>query len=260
MPDGFRLTLAADLQEVARANAAFADFAVARGLPAPVRRSLSVALDELLANTVSYGLDGRPDGSVVMDVTVVPGTLTVTLTDNGTAFDPFAREAPDTTLSVEDRPIGGLGIHIVRRLVDEVRYRRDGDHNVVVLTKRLDDAVQEHPQGGTRMEITTRTQGDVSIVAIAGNLDSNTSPQAQQALDAVVAGGATKVAVDFTHLDYVSSAGLRVMLGTTKQLMAKGGALRTFGLNQTVKEVFDISGFSAILAVYANEAEALAGF
>jgi anti-anti-sigma factor len=260
MPDHFRVAIAADLDEAARAIAAFADFVAAQGVAVGVRRSLCVALDELLANTVSYGLAGRDDGEVVMDVTINAPQLIITITDNGTAFDPFAREAPDTTLSVEDRPIGGLGIHLVRRLVDEVHYRRDGDHNVVVLTKRLDDDVQEHPQGGRVMEISTRTQGDVSIVAIAGNLDSNTSPQAQQALDAVVAGGAKKVAVDFSRLDYVSSAGLRVMLGTAKQLMAKGGSLRTFGLNQTVKEVFDISGFSTILAVYAGETDALAGF
>jgi len=110
------------------------------------------------------------------------------------------------------------------------------------------------------MEVSTRTQGDVTIVGLHGSLDSVTSPQAQQALDAAVAGGVRKLAIDFTKLDYVSSAGLRVMLGTAKQLNAKGGALRTFGLNQTVKEVFDISGFSKILAVFPSEAEALAGF
>src|SRR5690606_18220686 len=98
------------------------------------------------------------------------------------------------------------------------------------------------------------------VVAIVGSLDSATSPQAQAALEAAVTGGARKIAIDFTKLDYISSAGLRVMLGTAKQLSAKNGALRLFGLNQTVKEVFDISGFSKILAVMPGEAEALAGF
>ena len=109
------------------------------------------------------------------------------------------------------------------------------------------------------MDITTRTQNDVTLVALAGNLDSNTSPQAQQALDAVLASGATKIAVDFTALDYISSAGLRVLLGTAKRLTGAGGALHLFGLNQTVREVFDISGFSRILPVFATEAEALKG-
>jgi anti-anti-sigma factor len=87
-----------------------------------------------------------------------------------------------------------------------------------------------------------------------------TSPQAQQALDAIVAQGAKKVAVECTALDYISSAGLRVLLGLAKQLGAKGGAMRTFGLNQTVREVFEISGFSTIFKVFPGESDALAGF
>ena len=106
------------------------------------------------------------------------------------------------------------------------------------------------------MEISTRTSNDIHIVAIAGSLDSTTSPEAQKALDAVLA-GARKVALDFSGLDYISSAGLRVLLGAAKQIKAKGGTLRIFGLNQSVREVFDISGFSAILASYPSEAEAL---
>lgn len=110
------------------------------------------------------------------------------------------------------------------------------------------------------MEITTRMQGDVTIVGVVGNLDSKSSPEAQRALDAILAGGGRKIAVDFTALDYISSAGLRVMLSVAKKLGSTGGALRTFGLNATVREVFDISGFSRILAVFPSEAEALEGF
>jgi len=106
------------------------------------------------------------------------------------------------------------------------------------------------------MEISTRTSNDIHIVGIAGNLDSTTSPEAQKKLDAVLA-GARKVVLDFSELDYISSAGLRVLLGAAKQLRASGGTLRMFGLNQSVREVFEISGFSAILAVYPSEAEAL---
>jgi anti-anti-sigma factor len=109
------------------------------------------------------------------------------------------------------------------------------------------------------MEISTRTQGDVTIVAFAGNLDSNTSPEAQAAIDGILARGAKKVVVDFSALDYISSAGLRVLLGAAKKLSGPGSALRLFGLNETVREVFQISGFSTILPVVATEADALAG-
>jgi anti-anti-sigma factor len=106
------------------------------------------------------------------------------------------------------------------------------------------------------MEISTRTTNDIHIVAVTGSLDSATSPEAQKALGAVLA-GARKVVLDFSGLDYISSAGLRVLLGAAKQLRASGGTLRMFGLNQSVREVFDISGFSAILPVFPSEAEAL---
>ena len=259
MPSSFRMSIGAELGEVARVNAAFADFAEGHAVPVAVRRSLNVALDELLTNTVSYGL-ADAGGEASIDVELHPDRIIVTLSDNGRAFDPFGQSAPDTTLSVEDRPIGGLGIHLVRRLVDDVNYQRLSDQNVVTLTKRLVGEVTAEHRGGVDMEITTRTQGEATIVAIAGSLDSVTSPKAQQTLDEILAGGGHKLAVDFSALDYISSAGLRVLLGVAKKVSAKGGALRTFGLNQTVREVFDISGFSAILAVFPGEAEALNGF
>lgn len=260
MPAGFRVTIGAEQEEVARVIAAFADFASAQGLPAAVRRSMNVVLDELLANTLSHGLAARDDGEATIDVGLRAGVLTVTLTDNGERFDPFARAAPDTSLPIEDRPIGGLGIHLVRRLVDDVEYQWKGGRNVVMLSKRLEGGETTGHQGGRAMEITTRSAQGATIVAIAGNLDSNTSPQAQQALDAILTGGGKRIAIDFSALDYISSAGLRVMLGTAKKLTATGGALRTFGLNDSVKEVFDISGFSTILSVFPTEADALRGF
>ena len=106
------------------------------------------------------------------------------------------------------------------------------------------------------MEIAARRQNDVTFVTVAGSLDSNSSPKAQQTLDGILANGTRKVVIDLSGVDYISSAGLRVMLAMAKRLSG-GGALRLFGLNETVREVFDISGFSTILAVFATEAEAL---
>ena len=112
------------------------------------------------------------------------------------------------------------------------------------------------------MNVTTRTRDDVTVVALAGKVDSTTSPEAQEALDKVLASGVKRLVLDCTALDYISSAGLRVLLGTAKRLgkAGGGGALRLFGLNQTVREVFDISGFSTILAVFPTEDDALKGF
>ena len=110
------------------------------------------------------------------------------------------------------------------------------------------------------MNISTRDAGGVAVVDVEGNLDTNTAPEAQQHLDALQDDGAQKILVNFTDLDYISSAGLRVLLATAKRMGAAGGSFRICGLNETVNEVFEISGFSMILNVFGSESEALEGF
>lgn len=133
----FRMSVGAHPAGVGELNAAFARFAEDHAVPTDVRRGLNVALDELLANALSHGRTGLDPASVTVEVTLDQERVTVTITDDGTPFDPFGLDAPDTTLSVEERPIGGLGIHLVGQLMDEVSYQRRDDHNVVVLVKQL---------------------------------------------------------------------------------------------------------------------------
>ncbi len=133
----FRMSVGADPGGVEKVNAAFAGFAETHALPEAVRRSVSVALDELLANELSHGMAGRDACLVTVEVELDQERVTVTITDDGPPFDPFRQAAPDTTLSVDERPIGGLGIHLVRELMDEVSYQRRDEHNVVVLVKQL---------------------------------------------------------------------------------------------------------------------------
>ena len=110
------------------------------------------------------------------------------------------------------------------------------------------------------MEIKSTESEGVSILAVEGHLDTNTSPDAESAINALIEDGAQKLLIDFTALEYISSAGLRVLLATAKKLSASGGDLKICSLNSTVQEVFDISGFSSILTVSVNQDEALASF
>ena len=109
------------------------------------------------------------------------------------------------------------------------------------------------------MEITTRDVNDVKVVQIEGELDTSSSPDAQKQLDQLREQGVKKILLE-TKLDLISSAGLRVLLATAQELKQDGGDLRVCSLNESVKEVFDISGFSTLLMVLDNEAKALSGF
>ncbi len=110
------------------------------------------------------------------------------------------------------------------------------------------------------MQITVKTTNEVKVLAFEGRLDTQTSPDAQQQLTRLIEEGETKILVNFEKLEYISSAGLRVLLTAAKQLKAVDGELRVSGLNEIVKEVFDISGFDMILPISATESEALEDF
>ena len=110
------------------------------------------------------------------------------------------------------------------------------------------------------MELTTQESNGVTVVGFEGKLDTNTCPDAEVLMKKTLDDGAKKILVDFTKLDFVSSAGLRVLLFTAKRLESSGGALRICGLNETVGEIFEISGFDTILSVFGTNEDALAGF
>jgi anti-sigma B factor antagonist len=110
------------------------------------------------------------------------------------------------------------------------------------------------------MQMSKDTRDDVTVVRFEGNLDTNTSEEAQKYLNQTIDDGAAKIVVTFDNVDFVSSAGLRILLATAKRLSGSGGSLRICGLNETVAEVFEISGFNTILDVSATESDAVAGF
>ncbi len=110
------------------------------------------------------------------------------------------------------------------------------------------------------MEIQTRDTNGIKAVDLIGKLDTNTAPDAEKHLNKLITEGVEKILVNLEKLDYISSAGLRVLLSTNKQLQKTDGMMRICNLNEVVQEIFDISGFSSIFNVFATESEAINGF
>ena len=110
------------------------------------------------------------------------------------------------------------------------------------------------------MKLDTREVNNIPVVDFQGHLDTNTSFEAEQYLKELIEQGNTRIIVNFDKLEFISSSGLRILLVTAKQLRASEGDLRICNLNETVQEVFDISGFSTILSVFLAEEQALDGF
>jgi len=99
------------------------------------------------------------------------------------------------------------------------------------------------------MKITKNTKGNTTILALEGRLDTVTSTQLANELSGVFEGEAVNLIFDFAALEYISSAGLRVLLSAQKKVNALGTEMKITGTNETVKEIFDITGFSGIMKV-----------
>jgi len=99
---------------------------------------LKLIFDELLNNVISYAYRDDAEHDIETRVELTGKRLTVTISDDGVPFNPLSLATPDTNLSLEEREIGGLGIHLVRNLVDDVSYQRRIDKNVMTMTMHLE--------------------------------------------------------------------------------------------------------------------------
>ena len=124
-----------DLSEIAKVDETLDDFAEQFGVPPAIAATFHIIFDDLLNNVISYGVNDEQRHFIDISLELTESSLIVSIADDGVPFNPLAETAPDTTLSIEDRPIGGLGIHIVVNMVDDISYQRTADKNVLTLTK-----------------------------------------------------------------------------------------------------------------------------
>ena len=132
------ITLTNDIQQVPQL-ADFVDMVCEEvGMDMAVAIQMNLAMEEAVVNVMSYAYPADTVGDVTIEAVTIADQLQFTITDSGTPFDPTAKEEVDTTLSAEERPIGGLGIHLVRQLMDSITYERIDGKNVLTLRKKFD--------------------------------------------------------------------------------------------------------------------------
>jgi serine/threonine-protein kinase RsbW len=122
MAEELRVTIPARLSEVPELSSMVEAFGDANGLPDPKVFVINLALDELITNTVTHGLDEMAEAEIRITMRVVAGTLILVMEDNGQPFDPMEDTNADVTSSLEERAVGGLGLHLVKSFADRISY------------------------------------------------------------------------------------------------------------------------------------------
>ena len=127
----FSLVMRNDIQQ----RPTLAEWVEMIGMPQELNMPINLALEEAVSNVMLYAYPGK-SGQVLVECDK-SDKLVFTITDSGVPFDPTQQEDPDVTQSAEERPIGGLGIFLVRQIMDDIRYERKDNKNILTLTKRI---------------------------------------------------------------------------------------------------------------------------
>ena len=125
------------LTEIDRFKESFNPFSEENKIPTPIRRELNMVFDELLNNVISYAYQDDKEHEIEVRVEAARQRLVVSIADDGIPFNPFDADKPDTGLAIEDRMPGGLGIHLVLKVMDKVAYQRRTNKNVLTLVKNI---------------------------------------------------------------------------------------------------------------------------
>lgn len=127
-----------DLDELENLSRHVEIFCKANGLTRRNAFALNLVIDEVFTNIVSYGFKDKKEHRIKIDLRIINGELTVRVEDDGVPFNPTTAPKTDLCCSIEDRKIGGIGLHLINQIMNIIIYKRVKDKNILVLKKCLD--------------------------------------------------------------------------------------------------------------------------
>ena len=139
MSDPLKLRIRNSVDAIAPAHAAATTWLEANRVPAAAAVLANLAIEELVTNCIKYGYSDSSEHFIDVAMRVTDGQLIMHVTDDGRPFNPLEAPAPDLSLPLDERPIGGLGLHLLRTMSDSMTYERRGNLNCLTLVKALVD-------------------------------------------------------------------------------------------------------------------------
>ncbi len=239
------LTLPANLDALASISAFITAAAEQIGLDERAVWQVQLAVDEAATNIIQHAYDVQQPGDLTLSWQFDNNSFIVMLRDYGRGFDPQEVPEPDILSPLEDRQIGGLGIYLMTRLMDEVHF----DFN---------------PYTGNLLTMVKYTTPDpahaVTMLPLSGRLDAFTSADIREQAEQLIEQGARSLLIDLSNVVFMSSSGLRALLLVRKELMTLGGELRLAAAQPQVREVFELTGFAQVFAIHTTVEEAREAF
>ncbi len=274
----FRQTMLNRLAAIPMIQTAFERYVAQWERAKPLTPTLNMALDDLLNNVVQYAFPDDPaEHTIMVEGEVRDECVVLTITDDGIPFNPLTVATPDLSLLLHEREIGGLGIHLIRSMFDEVTYHRNVGRNTLTVKKkfvsdssaskrrpdltgiRTFEGERKPPQPDQHlrsmaMSVTSHRSGDVMIVTPKNRFDTNSAPEVERVLMEHIERGERQIVLDLSQISYISSIGLRVILKAVMTMSRTGGRVVLSGGNDHVRTVLQLSG-AMVMSLHASTLE-----
>lgn len=131
------LEISNQIEDLSKVNAFLEEMGDEWGLPVPLVLSMTLVMEEALTNIMLYAFDDNNKHIIKIFFKKSDDGFSITIVDDGKEYDPTSKPDPDITLPAEQREIGGLGIFLIKKIMDQVRYQRNNDRNYLILNKKM---------------------------------------------------------------------------------------------------------------------------
>ncbi len=232
------------------------------GLSADAAFHVELAVDEACTNIVEHAYLGGSDDEII----VICGTglllkdrvFVVRLQDRGKPFNPSQVPAPDVTLDLEQLRVGGLGIHFMRKTMDQVEYRFTPGRNELTMYKKIEWEMAGNGSAAAPSAVWGQQhESGVWLVGVRGRLDHTSVPELEGVLDQLHAAGSHRLVVDLHETTYINSGGLRVLVTAWRRARSQSGDVHLCCLTDRLTEIFEMAGFERIFVIHPSSADAI---
>lgn len=213
-----------------------------------------MAVDEACTNVIEHAYGGENKGNIEIVCRVEPGRCTIRIVDHGKPFDPTKVPAPKASQSLDDVRPGGIGLHLMKQLMDDVRFEFTEHGNVLTMVKNSPKMVTRPSIAGVKVR---KDKHGVIVIEPQGQVDSLAAGDLDVALTEAIAQGTTHIVVDLAEVTYVSSRGLKVLVSGWRQTHDKGGKFAICSVAPRVQSIVETIGFDQIFDIYPTLDDAL---
>jgi serine/threonine-protein kinase RsbW len=212
-----------------------------------------VAVDEACTNIIEHAYSEQGDGNIEITCLVEDGRCTIEIVDHGEPFNPDSVPEPRIGGNLDDIEPGGIGLYLMRRLMDEIRFDFEGSANKLTMVKTRKVDTERMPSDVLTVREARR---DIWVAALQGRLDAAHASQLEEALTDLLQKHPWLV-VDMGQISYISSRGLKTLVSAWRRADEGGGMLVLCSLSPRVWTIFDTVGFTQVFDIYQSLDEAL---